>query len=299
MDFKRLAVVLLQRLAPIYIAVALSWVTGYFVFTLGGIGLAIAIELAWPLLRPFFEVLYDELMAQYDPDADAASGGTSAGLLALFPGLQNCPHNLSTTPCSRRLRLRLQRRSRCAPRLSTVSKPSAVQSLTIHSRPRVRRPYEMVRTMSLLPRDFRDWSFRECQTWRQDLLTVLAKGRIAALRHAVQHVMHERSREVWEPYLAEAARALEGEAESTLRRWSCLQRAQTDLAVRERLVTLLRLDSINRQTGLQSYLTAYLQCPPAEIHDVMASIRYDTVAAKLLALMPEPDVPLLPPRRQP
>jgi hypothetical protein len=139
----------------------------------------------------------------------------------------------------------------------------------------------------------------ECRTWRQDLLAVLARGRVAVLRHAVQHVMHERSREIWQPYLAEAARALEGEAESTLRRWSCLQRAQTDLAVRERLVTLLRLDSINRQTGLQSYLTTYLQCPPAEIHDIMASIRYDAVAAKLRALMPEQDVPRMHPQSQP
>ena len=49
MDLKRLAVVLFQRLAPVYIATALSWMTGYFVLTLGGIGLAIALELAWPL----------------------------------------------------------------------------------------------------------------------------------------------------------------------------------------------------------------------------------------------------------
>ena len=96
MDLKRLAAVLLQRLAPIYIAVALSWVTGYFVFTIGGIGLAIAIELAWPLLRPFFEVLYEELMAQHGAGAGAASDGTSEDLLALFPGLQNGAHNLST-----------------------------------------------------------------------------------------------------------------------------------------------------------------------------------------------------------
>src|SRR5262244_1026043 len=65
MDLKRLAVVLFQRLAPVYIAIALSWVSGYFVFTIGGIGLAIALELAWPLLRPLGEVLYEELMAQH------------------------------------------------------------------------------------------------------------------------------------------------------------------------------------------------------------------------------------------
>ncbi len=116
---------------------------------------------------------------------------------------------------------------------------------------------------------------------------MLAKGRIAALRHAVQHVMHERPRQVWDACLVETARALEAEAEYTLRGWPCLQRAHADSAVRERLATLLRLDSINRQTGLQAYLTTHLRCPPADMHDVMASIRYDSVAAKLLALMPD------------
>ncbi len=147
--------------------------------------------------------------------------------------------------------------------------------------------YEVVRTVSLTLRDFRDWRLKDCQTWKQELLAMLAKGRIAALRHAVQHVMHERLRQVWDACLAEAARALEAEAEYTLRGWPCLQRAHADSAVRERLATLLRLDSINRQTGLQAYLTTHLRCPPADMHDVMASIRYDSVAAKLLALMPD------------
>ena len=97
--------------------------------------------------------------------------------------------------------------------------------------------------------------------------------------------MHERPQQVWEACLAEAARALAAEAEHTLRRWPCFQRAHTDPAVRERLVTLLRLDSINRQAGIQSYLSTHLQCPLAEVQDIMASIRYDSVAAKLLALI--------------
>ena len=46
--------------------------------------------------------------------------------------------------------------------------------------------YEIVQTVSLTPRDFRDWRLKDCQTWRQGLLALLAKGRIAALRHAVQ-----------------------------------------------------------------------------------------------------------------
>jgi hypothetical protein len=126
---------------------------------------------------------------------------------------------------------------------------------------------------------------------------MLAKGRIAALRHAVQHVMHERLRQVWDACLVEAAHDLEAEVEHTLRRWPCFQRAYADPAVRERLATLLRLDSINRQTGLQSYLTTHLQCSPADMHDVMASIRYDSVAAKLLVLVSaQLDMPPIPSR---
>lgn len=64
MDLKRLARVLLQRLAPVYMATALWGVTGYFIFMIGGAVLAIALEFTWPLLRPLFEVLYEELLAQ-------------------------------------------------------------------------------------------------------------------------------------------------------------------------------------------------------------------------------------------
>jgi hypothetical protein len=68
--------------------------------------------------------------------------------------------------------------------------------------------------------------------------------------------------------------------------------------VRERLATLLRLDTISRQAGLQAYLHTHLQCPPADLHEVMASIRYDAVAAKLLALISDQaDMPAVSCRR--
>ena len=77
----------------------------------------------------------------------------------------------------------------------------------------------------------------------------------------------------------------------------CLQRAHADPAIRERLATLLSLDPINRQVGLKSYLATHLQCPPADVHEVMASIRYDPVAVKLLALMQDQsDMPPVPSR---
>jgi hypothetical protein len=114
---------------------------------------------------------------------------------------------------------------------------------------------------------------------------MLANGRIAELRHAVQHVMHARPKEVWDACLADAACALEAEAEHTLRRWPCLQRAHVDPSVRERLTTLLSLDSLSRQAGLQAYLHTHLQYQPTDMHAIMASIRYDPVATKLLALI--------------
>jgi hypothetical protein len=296
MDLKRLAVVLLQRLAPVYIAVALSWVTGYFVFTIGGIGLAIALELAWPLLRPFCDVLYEELMAQH---SQAQEQRRTALLKAFLPFFQAYKTVLTTYPPA----MLTASASAVAVQIETIAE--TIRDVKARRGPEPDDPfappceeaYEIVRTASLTLKDFRNWHLKDCQTWKQDLLALLAKGRIAALRHAVQHVMHERPRQVWDACLAEAARALEAEAEHTLRHWPCLQRAHADPAVRERLATLLRLDSINRQAGLQAYLTTHLQCPPADMHDVMASIRYDSVAAKLLVLIADQsDMPPVPSR---
>jgi len=294
MDFKRLAVVLFQRLAPVYIAVALSWVTGYAVFTIGGIGLAIALELAWPLLRPFGEVLYEELLAQH---SQAQVQRRTALLKAFLPFFEAYKTVLTTYPPA----MLTASASEVAAQIDTFAE--AIHDVKARRDPEPDDPfapscedtYEIVRTVSLAPRDFRDWRLQDCQTWRHDLLALLAKGRMAALRHAVQHVMHERPRQVWDACLAEAAHDLEAEAEHTLRRWPCLQRAHADPAVRERLATLLRLDSINRQTGLQAYLTTHLRCPPADMHEVMASIRYDSVAAKLLTLIADQaDMPPVP-----
>jgi hypothetical protein len=246
------------------------------------------------LLRPFGEVLYEELMAQH---GDAQALRRTALLKIFLPFFQAYKTILTTYP----------------PAMLTASAPAvaaqietfaeAIRDVKARRGPEPDDPFAPScedagrPDVSLTLRDFRDWRLKDCQTWKQELLAMLAKGRIAALRHAVQHVMHERPRQVWDACLAEAARALEAEAEHTLRRWSCLQRAHADPAVRERLTTLLRLDSINRQTGLQSYLTTHLQCPPADMHEVMASIRYDSVAAKLLVLISDQsDMPPVPSR---
>jgi hypothetical protein len=284
MDLKRLVGVLLQRLAPVYVATALWCVTGYFVFMIGGAALTIALEITWPLLRPLFEVLYEELMTQR---AQAQAQRRTALLKAFLPFFQAYKTVLTAYPPAML--------TRSAPEVTAQLETFAEVVRDVKARrapepedpfqPQDEAPYEIVQTALLTPRDFRDWSLQDCQTWRRELLAVLAKGRIAALRHAVQHMAHERPQHVWEACLTEAAHDLAREAEQTLCRWHCVQQAHTDPAVCEHLATLLRLDAIHRQTALQRYLTTHLQCPPAEIATVMGYIRYDSVATAVLALI--------------
>jgi hypothetical protein len=292
MDFKRLGLALLQRLAPVYIATVLWSVTDYFAFVLGGVALSILMEVTWPLLRPLCEVLYEELTAQH---AEAQARRRAALLKTFLPFFQAYKTVLTAYP----------------PALLTASASAVAEQLDICAdsvrqvkarrspepedpfAPQDEDPYELVQAASLAPRDFRDWSLHDCQIWCQEWLTALAKGRLTALRHAVQHVVREHPRETWEACLAEAGRALEHEAEQKLAHWHCIQRAQTDPAVRQHLATLLRLDPIHRQAGLQPYLLSrHLQCAPAEVREVMAYIRYESVAARVLALVETPPLPL-------
>ena len=136
----------------------------------------IALELAWPMLRPLCEVLYEELLAQHRQAQAQRADGTAQDLLALFPGLQNSAYNLSTPPCSRRLRPKSQRRSRRSLRPYATSKPVETQSLTIRSHPACEDTYEVVRTVSLTLRDFRDWSLQDCQAWRRTCWGCLPRG---------------------------------------------------------------------------------------------------------------------------
>ena len=66
-----------------------------FVITIGGIGLAIALELAWPLLRPFCAVLYEELMAQH---SQAQAQRRTALLKTFLPFFQAYKTVLTTYP---------------------------------------------------------------------------------------------------------------------------------------------------------------------------------------------------------
>jgi hypothetical protein len=186
-------------------------VTGYVVFTIGGIGLVIALELAWPLLRPFCDVLYEELMAQH---SQAQAQRRTALLKAFLPFFQAYKTVLTTYPPA----MLTASASEVAAQLETFAE--AIRDVKARRGPEPDDPfappceeaYEIVQTASLTPRDFRDWRLKDCQTWRRELLAILAKGRIAALRHAVQHVMHERPRQVWDACLAETAHDLEAEA---------------------------------------------------------------------------------------
>jgi hypothetical protein len=161
------------------------------------------LELGWPLLRPLFDVLYEELMAQH---SQAQAQRQAALLKAFLPFFQAYKTVLTTYPPA----MLTASASEVAVQIETFAE--AIRDVKARRGPEPDDPfappceeaYETVQTVSLTPRDFRDWRLKDCQTWRRDLLAMLAKGRIAALRHAVQHVMHERPRQVWDACLAEA-----------------------------------------------------------------------------------------------
>ncbi|MBM3222650.1 MAG: hypothetical protein FJZ47_02430 [Candidatus Tectomicrobia bacterium] len=214
MDWRRLIRVLGQRLAPVYIATALWGVTGYAAFLAGGVGLAIALELARPLLWPLGQVLYEELLQQR---AAHQAGQRAALLQAFLPFVHAYQQVLTAYPAA----LLTDSASAITSQIDTLAEAlravkaaSASVSDEPFGPPAV-ESYELVKTTVLTPRHFRQWRLKDCQAWRQQLLAALAQGRITALRHAVQHVAHERGQSVWEAYLTEAAQALTQEAEHT------------------------------------------------------------------------------------
>jgi hypothetical protein len=108
----------------------------------------------------------------------------------------------------------------------------------------------------------------------------------------VQHFVQGSPPRHWEPYLATAEQQLDREAAATISHWQWVQRAHADPGIRQRLLTLLRLDDFHRQTGLQTYLASpRLQCPPHEIFEVMDYIRYDAVAVKVQEILAPPVLP--------
>ena len=137
------------------------------------------------MLRPFCAVLYEELMTQH---SQAQAQRRTALLKIFLPFFQTYKTVLTAYP----------------PAMLTASAPEVVAQIetfaeAIHDVKPSRDPepeepfappgedtYEVVRTVSLTLRDFRDWRLKDCQAWRQELLARLAQGRIAALRHAVQ-----------------------------------------------------------------------------------------------------------------
>jgi len=274
MDRESLLRVLLQRiLAPSYLGTVLWILTDYFELAIGGFAVSVLFALAYP----FLEVSHEALLGYHL----TRQSKRRAQLLATFlPFMNAYARVLSTYP----------------PALLPEVEPAVTAQIAVlaeHVRPLKERrlpqtadPYELVQAGVLAPRAFASWRLADFQVWQQEVLDDLADGDIPALRHAVEHFVHDPSSHTWQDWLAETAQGFERQAAQTLQGWRCVQLAQHDAAIRQRLLTLLRLDAVSRQSGLQTYLAARpLLCSPAEIRTMMAVLRYESVAAKLCALL--------------
>ncbi|MGE3540029.1 MAG: hypothetical protein AB7N91_21660 [Candidatus Tectimicrobiota bacterium] len=286
MDFHRLLLVLLQRLSPVYVATALWWLTDYFAIMLGGVALSVILMLAWPFIQPFLAVLYEEVLQQR---GERQAQRRATWLTTLLPFLHAYIRVVAKYP----------------PALLTASGPTLAAQLDILAKAlqqinRQRQTvdpfavqeqdaYTVVHSLTCNAQDLRDWSLQQCQTWAAQLWAALAQREMPTCQQAVQHFLAGHARRTWEACLTRVEQALDAEVEHTLRQWACLHKAQAQPDIRQRLATLLRLDAINRQAHLQPYLTARpVACTPEEVREVMAYIRYDAVATRLLALLEAP-----------
>ena len=281
MDLRHFTRLFMQRLlAPASLG-ALLWLgTEYVAFLIGGslVGLVLLF-----LARPFLEVLDEFLVAHVEAIRRRRRTQLIDGSLQFLNAYRAV---LTKYP----------------PALLSDSAPEiAVQLDTFlhHLRQvkdsrldRSQAPYGIVYATPLTTRDFTLWELSACRTWLHHFTASLAAGQIPALRRAVQHFIQGSPPRHWQPYLAAAEQQLDREAAATISHWQWVQHAHADPDVRQRLLTLLRLDDFHRQTGLQAYLASpRLLCPPHEMLQVMDYIRYDAVAARVQEVLTPPVLP--------
>lgn len=285
MDYQRLLLTVLQRLSPLYVATALWMLTDYFAIMIGGVALSIVLTVAWPFLQPFLAVLYEEILQQR---SQVQAQHRTQFLKTVLPFLNAYKAVVAKYP----------------PALLATSAPAMTAQLAIlaealrQSDRRSQRasddpfathepdPHAFVHATAFNPRELGTWELHACKTWATQLCTQLAAQKPTLLQQAVQHFAAHHAKQTWQTCLAAAEHALDTEVDQAVRQWACLQKARDNPEIRQRLTTLLRLDAVNRQANLKPYLSSKpVACTPAEVRDVMASIRYDTVAARVLALL--------------
>lgn len=274
MDKEHLLRILLQRiLAPSYLGTVLWIVTDYFELAIGGFAMSVLFALAYPFLAVSHEALSGYHLQR--------QGVRRAQLLTTFlPFLNAYVHVLTKYPPG----VLLEAKNAVSTQIALLA--AHLRPLKERRLPQTANPYELVQAGSLVPRDFESWRLPDFQLWKQHILDDLAVGAIPTLQSAVEHFLQPTTGRTWEAWLAEAEKDFDRQAAQTLQGWRCVQQTQHDPAIRQRLLTLLRLDAINRQAGLQTYLAARpLFCTPAEIYAMMASLRYESVAVKLCTLL--------------
>ena len=281
MDLRHLTRLFMQRLlAPASLG-ALLWLgTEYVAFLIGGslVGLVLLF-----LARPFLEVLDEFLVTHVEAIRKRRRTQLVDGSLQFLNAYKAV---LTKYP----------------PALLSDSAPEIAAQLEtfLHNLRQVkgsrldsgRDPYGIIHATPFTARDLTLWELPACRTWLHHFTATLATGQLPALRRAVQHFVQGRPPRHWEPYLAAAEQQLDREAAATISRWQWVQCAHADPDIRQRLLTLLRLDDFHRQTGLQTYLASpRLQCPPHEMFEVMDYIRYDAVAARVQEILAPPGLP--------
>lgn len=273
MNKRYLLQIFLQRVLPSSLGAFLWFLTDYLSFMVGGVLLSIVLVAVG---RPVIEVVQEAIMEHQEK----GYAERLERLLETMLGFVNAYRRVLT---------------KYPPDLLAESGPAIHLQLEtfVHSLRDVKKRrlplsgdfYELVRDTPLTARDFQTWILEDCQDWINDLCAVLLETGPAFLTRVVHYYVQPSQPGRWESCLAEAEEILDREALQDLSRWPCLHQALKHPEAQQRMAILLRLDPIQRQANLQVYLAGRpLYCDPHDIDELVEHVRFEPIAAKVLAL---------------
>ncbi len=158
--------------------------------------------------------------------------------------------------------------------------------------------YDMIRVLRFRHQDFEGWRLAACETWWTELLSHLSQIPDNPMQRALQLGLDQAKTHLWQYHLETAESRFDRAFEQALAQHPVLQHIEACDTLRERVISILGIDTVPGQAHLQ---TALQQHPAFEAEDdveeLIALLRHDVVADAVRSyLVTQSAVPALPVR---
>ncbi len=275
MDIKRVIKRLFGRiLAPSYVSAVIWLLTDAIEVVILGVALSVALVVAAPFLETLAEAM-QELRAKFEVRRKAQLLHTFVPFINAYKDvLAKYPPELLPDSLAYGVADQLEI---VAQHLRTL-KGQRTRYYTI--------PYDRVQAFDVTEQDFQHWELDQCTAFVKQVTDELSSVQMALLKRVVTRFASQRPQADWTQHLQAAERELDRVVRDEIARWRLVQLASQESEIRERVTTLLQLEAVQRQAGLQTYLASpRLQCAPHEVREAMAYLRHDPVVDHVLALI--------------